>query len=213
MDDPGDRPAVDDERRRDRPARIAGRRRRACRRSDRRRSARGGRAAPTSSAVSSESQPASGKASPSRRLRSASAARSASVTGEPPALDFTAADVLAPGRNQASATSPASRAAAARRSRAASASRSGSTLKGFVQLARRMRRRLQRSRSARAIVMSRRNWAPRLYRPEQGARRSPPPRLGPRSVLDCLGDFTEQPPWNGVATRHSASPRARRRRS
>src|ERR1700723_1879051 len=85
-----------------------------------------------SSTVSSESQPASGNASCKRRFRSESAARSASVTGDPPAFVTTRAEVRAPGLKYSSATAPASRAAETRRSRAASASVSASTLKGGI---------------------------------------------------------------------------------
>ena len=108
---------------------------RECRRSGRRRSGCGARGARKSSTVSSESQPASGNASSNRRLSSESAARSAAVTGEPPAFVSTWAEVRAPGLKYSSATAPASRAADAKRSRAASASMSASTLKGGMSAA------------------------------------------------------------------------------
>ena len=69
-----------------------------------------------------------------RRSRSAFAARSASVTGDPPDFVTTCAEVRAPGLKYSSASAPASRAAETRRSRAASASISASTLKGNVQV-------------------------------------------------------------------------------
>ena len=97
-----------------RPARIAADKgaRAVDRIDDEQRAAR--RGASASSAVSSDSQPASGKPAPSRAFRSASAARSASVTGEPPTLVSIRADVAAPWRKNPSASAPASRAASVR---------------------------------------------------------------------------------------------------
>ena len=145
-----------------------------------------------SSAVSSDSQPASGNASRNRRFISASAARSAPVTGEPPIFDSTCAEVRAPGRKYSSASAPASRAAEVSKSRAALASISASTLKGGISVAERKVRGLgfscgaaavQRETRARALV----------------SRGDPMHSAASHAKKSC--------PWTGVPTRNSASPR------
>ena len=77
----GDRAGPRRRRRAQSPSAGRPKRKRACRRSDRRRSVRAAESS-GSSAVSSESQPASGNASPSFRFRNASTARSAEETGD-----------------------------------------------------------------------------------------------------------------------------------
>ena len=123
-----------------------------------------------SSTVSSESQPASGSASRKRRLSSESAARSAAVTGEPPALVSTRAEVRAPGLKYSNATAPASRAAEAKRSRAASASVSASTFKGGMSAAKRKVCALGFSRARRRAQSRNARACPRLpFRPRHSA--------------------------------------------